>query len=140
MKKIIQIFSLLSLVFLFTAVSASAQSKLGSEVEIPFAFNVADHSYEAGTYILQLQKYSVGSATLSIHDTKTNEIQNVLLNANGEEPGAEIKLVFETVDRERRLAKIVTSDRTYALVRSKAERNAAKAREVEKAASVGGAN
>ncbi len=133
MKKIIQIFSLFSLLFLATAISASAQSTFGTDVEIPFAFNVGDHSYEAGNYILKMEKYPSGVAVLSIRDTKTDELQTVLLNPNGDGAGTEIKLVFDTVEGRRFLTKIRTTDRTYAVTKSKAEKNAAKAlRDVEK--------
>jgi hypothetical protein len=113
--------------FLFTVISASAQSTFGTDVEIPFAFNVGDHSYEAGNYILKLEKLPTGAAMLAIRDTKTDELQTVIVNANGEATGTEIKLVFDTVEGRRYLTKIRTPDRSYSLIKSKAEKNAAKA-------------
>ncbi len=139
MKKIIQIVSLFSLVFIFTAVTASAQSSYGTDVEIPFAFNVGDHSYEAGNYILKIEKLPAGAATLQIRDTKTDEMQTVILNANGEAAGSEMKLVFDTVEGRRYLTRVRTPERSYALIKSKTEKDAAK-REAVKAVegSVGG--
>lgn len=139
MKKFIPIVSLFTLVFIFTAVSASAQSGYGTDIEIPFAFNVGDHSYEAGNYILKIEKLPAGAATLQIRDTKSNEMQTVLLNANGESAGSEMKLVFDMVDGRRYLTRVRTPERSYALIKSKAERDAAK-RDAVKAVegSVGG--
>ena len=129
MKKFIQICSLFILAVAFMATSASAQSGFGSEVEIPFAFNVGDHSYEAGNYIFKLKRYAPGSASLLIQDTKTDEVQSVLVHSNGDEPAAEIKLVFDSFEGQRYLTKIRTPDRTFALSKSKAEKNAARARD-----------
>ncbi len=139
MKKFIQFVSLFSLVFIFTAVTASAQASYGTDVEIPFAFNVGDHSYEAGNYILKIEKLPAGAATLQIRDTKTDEMQTVLLNANGEAAGSEMKLVFDTVEGRRYLTRVRTPERSYALIKSKTERDAAK-REAAKSVegSVGG--
>ena len=127
MKKFIQILSLLSLLVVFGAISASAQGGLGTEVEIPFAFNIGDQSYEAGNYIIKIDRRSTGASTLTIRDAKTDEQKILLLNSNGEAGSGEIKLVFDTVEGRRYLAKVRTPERSYALFRSKAERNASKA-------------
>ena len=128
MKKFIQVCSLLSLVVVLgTAASLKAQSGFGTEVSIPFAFNVGDHSYDAGSYVLKLSKQSSGTASLSIIDTKTDEIQTVLLNANGDSAGSDIKLVFDKVEGRRYLSKVQTTERTYALVKTKSMRDSAKA-------------
>ena len=132
MKKIIQVCSLLSLLILTGAVSSFAQNGFGSEVEIPFAFNVGDQSYEAGSYIVKLQKLPSGSATLSISDTKSDDVQTVLLNGTGDRIGTEIKLVFDSIEGRRHLTKVRTPDRTFALLRTKAERDAAKAGSTER--------
>jgi hypothetical protein len=139
MKKFIQICSLLSLLVLFTAGSTFAQTGFGTDVDIPFAFNIGDRSYDAGNYIVRLEKLANGSATLSILDTKTEETQRVLLNANGDSASGEVKLVFDTIGGQRYLTRVKTPDRTYALIKSKAEKNAAKAQS-EKAGEAGAAN
>jgi len=143
MKKFIQICSLFSLLVLFGAGAANAQMGFGTDVEIPFAFNVGDRAYEAGNYIVKLDRYSSGSASLSIRDTMTDEVQTVLLNANGDGPAGEIKLVFDVFEGRRYLTKVSTPSRTYALIKSKAEKNAAKARNIEKpveSSVIGGGN
>src|SRR5215218_5338540 len=105
MKKLIQISSFLSLVLLFSAASTFAQSQFGIDVNIPFAFNVRDRSYEAGNYIVKFQRHSPGSATLSIEDTKTDEVQTMLLTGNGDGGSEDIKLVFDSVEGHRQLRK-----------------------------------
>ena len=141
MKKFIQICSLLCLLVLFSAAAANAQTNFGADVNIPFAFNVGDRSYDAGNYIVKLDKRSSGSATLSIHDTKTDEVQTVLLNIAAHSTSGEVNLVFDTIGGQRYLTKVSTPERTFSLVKSKAEKNAIKAQRSGKlvdAAMVGG--
>lgn len=121
MKRFIQICSLLSLLVIFGAASANAQTGYGVEVEIPFGFNVGDHSYESGSYIVRVNKLTSGSATLSIQDTKNETIRTVLLSGNGDGPATDVKLVFDTIEGRRTLTRVRTPDNSYALVRSKAK-------------------
>jgi len=140
MKKFIQICSLLSMLVLFTAGAAFAQNEFGTDVNIPFAFNVGDHAYEAGEYIVKLDKMGTGMATLSIQNTKTDEIQRVLLNANGDAAADDVRLVFDTINGQRYLTKLKTTDRTYAIVGSRPDKDAAKARKEKVSETGGGAN
>jgi hypothetical protein len=137
MKKFIQIFSLFSLLLTFGIISASAQAGLGTEVEIPFAFNVGDHAYEAGSYIIKVDRSSTGASTLSIRDTKTDEQQLVLLNSNGQGGSGEVKLIFDTVEGRRYLSRIRTPERSYALFKGKSQKEVTKARNAAKPASDG---
>lgn len=140
MKKLIQVCSLLSLLVLFTAASAFAQNGFGTDVNIPFAFNVGDHAYEAGQYIVKLDKTGAGMATLSIQNTKTDEVQRVLLNANGDAGAQDVRLIFDTINGQRYLTKLKTTDRTYAIVGSRPAKDTAKARKEKAANNGGGAN
>ena len=128
MKKFIQAFSLLSILVLgsvFSATANTAQPGSGTEVVIPFAFNVGDRSYEAGNYIVKLGGISDGTATLSIQDTKTDEMQIVLVNVNGERSGGyDLRLVFETIEGQKYLMKVRTADKTFALFKTKSEKRA----------------
>ena len=116
MKKFIQIGALLSLLVLFNVGASSGQTHFGTDVSIPFAFNVGGQSYEPGNYIVKFERLSTGVATLTIEDTKNDKIQTVLMNAGGEAVSSEIKLVFDTVDGQRYLTKVRTPDRSYAIV------------------------
>ena len=131
MKKFIQICSLFGLLVFVGAATANAQS-LGSQISIPFAFHVGEKSYDAGDYILKVDKLSSGTATLTIRDTNSDEAQVVLLNGNGESPTSEVKLVFVMIEGQRYLTRVRTPVRTFALIRSKAEKDAAKIRNSEK--------
>ena len=129
MKKFIQISSLLTLLFVFNVAASFGQSNFGTDLNIPFAFNVGERTYEAGNYIVKFERLSPSTATLTIQDTKNDKIQTVLMNAGGEAASREIKLVFDTLEGQRYLTKLSTPDRTYAIVMKKPERNAAKNRE-----------
>lgn len=130
MKKFIQTFSLLSILVLgsvFSATANTAQPGFGAEVEIPFAFNVGDRAYEAGSYIVKLGRISDGTATLSIQDTKTDETQIVLVNANSERSGGyDLRLVFDTIEGQRYLTKVRSADKTFALFKTKSEKRASR--------------
>ena len=132
MKKFIQIYSLLSLLVLFPVAATHAQG-FGTDVDIPFDFNVGDRSYEAGNYIVKLDRRSAGMATLTIQNTKTDESQTVLLNVGPESRSGEVNLVFDTLEGRRYLTKVQTPERTYALLKSKTEKNAIRALNSEKA-------
>ena len=139
MKKLIQIGSLASLLVLFS-VATFAQSSYGADVNIPFAFAVGDHSYEAGNYIVRFDKLPSGPATLTIVDTKTEETQKVLMNSTGDGGSGDLRLVFDTVEGQRRLTSVKTPDRSYAIFKSKAEKDARKARIDKAVETSGGAN
>ena len=119
MKKFIRISSLFGLLVVVSTISVTAQTGLGSEVDIQFAFNVGDKAYEAGSYVIKINRRIAGAATLSIRDTKTDERQTVLLSSNGEEGPGEMQLVFDTIEGQRYLTKVRTPERSYGLYRVK---------------------
>lgn len=129
MKKFIQAFSLLSILVLgsvFTATANTGQPGFGTEVEIPFAFNVGDRAYEAGSYIVKFGKISAGTATLSIQDTKTDEMQIVLVNVNNEPSNGDLRLVFDTIEGQKYLTKVRSAGKTFALLKIKSEKSASR--------------
>ncbi len=125
MKKFLQICSLFTFVFVLSAVSASAQSTYGSEVEIPFAFSVNDRSYEAGKYIVKVSKFQTGSATIVITDPKTESIQTVLAQRNGESSDESVKLTFETIEGQKVLSRVVTPSGGFGLRLNRQRRDVA---------------
>jgi hypothetical protein len=125
MKKLIQICSLLTLLVAFSVVSINAQSNFGSEVEIPFAFQVGENSYEAGSYIVKVNKLTPSTAKLSIEDPETGKIQNILMGVTGESAGSEIKLVFDNYEGRRHLSKVRTTETTFAIAGLKGYKDAA---------------
>lgn len=141
MKRIIQICSLFGLLILFTAVSANAQTSTGTDIEIPFAFSIGDKSYDAGHYIVKVNKLPNGIATLFIQDTKTEKAQTLFLNDDGGAVGAGVKLVFDTVAGQRYLSRVQTPERSFAVVGGKTRKdNNAKLREASVASTGSGAS
>jgi len=124
MKKFIQICSVLTLLVAFTVVaSAKTEVGFGTQVDIPFAFNVGDRSYEAGTYIVKFGRVSEGTATLSIQDLRNDSMQTVLVNVNNEETSGDMRLVFDTIEGKKYLTKVRHNDKTFALHRVKSEKS-----------------
>ena len=125
MKKFIQIGALLSFLVLFNVAASFGQSNFGTDVNIPFAFNVDNQSYEPGNYILKFDRFATGSATLTIQDTKNERSQTVLMNAGGDATRGDINLLFYTLEGRRYLTKIQTPSRTYAIIMNKPSRKKA---------------
>lgn len=138
MKKMIQMVSFLGLLLVFTAVGANAQSAYGTEVNIPFAFNVGNKAYDAGHYVVKVTRQSSGTPLFTIQDTKTDEVQQVLLNVNGDAVGGELKLMFATVGARKFLSKVHTPLTGYSLIESKTEKDARRGKNEIPAASIGG--
>ena len=60
MKKLIQICTLLSLLVVFSIISANAQTVQRYEANIPFDFSVNGKTYEAGKYQLEISNVPTG--------------------------------------------------------------------------------
>lgn len=132
MKRFIQICSLLSLLVLFTGFPSDASAGYGTEVEIPFAFQIGDRSHDAGQYIVKLERISASTSTLTLQNVKTDEMQTVLLNVSSAKAGSEMKLVFDTIEGKKYLTKVGTADKTYAIIHNNVDRKALKAREANR--------
>jgi hypothetical protein len=126
MKKFIQICSLLSLVFVFTIVSAQAQTVKTFEAEIPFDFNVAQKSYSAGTYIIKVMKSAVNTKVVTLEDEKGNLLQSVVASTNGDTVKDESILVFNRYENKRFLTKLLTNESGILVAMSKTEKLIAK--------------
>ncbi|HVF31016.1 MAG TPA: hypothetical protein VNA22_08600 [Pyrinomonadaceae bacterium] len=140
MKKFIQVCSVLSLLVVFTVVaSAKVENGFGTEVNIPFAFNVADRSYEAGNYIVKFGRVSANVATLSIQDLKNDEVQTVLINNNNESANTtDMRLVFDTINGQKYLTKVSHNDKTFALIRVKSDKDVSKSVGAGASGAIGG--
>jgi hypothetical protein len=125
MKKILQIFSLFSLAFILSAVSANAQSEYGSEVLIPFEFNVGGRAYAPGKYVIKIGRLRSGNASVTIDDLKNDRVQIVLAKQNGDPAVEDVNLVFDKINGLRTLSRIVTPVGGYALKRNERVREAA---------------
>jgi hypothetical protein len=110
MKKLIQVFSFLSLVVVFSIVSANAQTVKQYAAEIPFDFSIDQKSYQAGSYVIKVSKFSQSNVALSLEDKEHNRLQTVFVRANGDVVQNEPKLVFTLQDNQRFLTKISMPD------------------------------
>jgi hypothetical protein len=77
MKKIIQVISFAFIALVFSAVAANAQSVQKYKADIPFAFSLADHNYEPGTYGLRVARSGNGAAILTLVDNQGKALQSV---------------------------------------------------------------
>ncbi|HLM62605.1 MAG TPA: hypothetical protein VK308_17535 [Pyrinomonadaceae bacterium] len=110
MKKLIQVFSFLSLVIVFSIVSANAQTVKQYAAEIPFDFSIDQKSYQAGSYVIKVSKFSQSSIALSLEDKENHVLQTIFVSANGDVAKNEPKLSFTVRDNQRFLTKIAMQD------------------------------
>lgn len=94
MKKIIQVLSVLSLLVVFSCVSAKAQTVEQFAAKIPFNFNIGQKSFEAGDYVIKVAKHPAGAITLSLEDSERNNLQTVLVQRNGDVGKDKPQLIF----------------------------------------------
>lgn len=127
MKKLIQVFSMLSLVVVFSIISAQAQTVKQYEAEIPYSFNVGEKAYEAGSYVIKISKVSNGILAMSLEDKAKNDLQTILVRENGNVAKGEPKLVFTTYNNHRFLTGMSMQERGLLIVVSKEDKMIAKA-------------
>jgi hypothetical protein len=125
MKKIIQIFSFLSLVVVIAAGTAAAQAQNVIKINVPFEFNVGQKAYSAGEYGLKITKNTAGGARITLTDRNGRNLQTVLAAVTGEYRVGESEVLFSNYDNQRFLAKIVTSESGLELSRTKSEKEIA---------------
>jgi hypothetical protein len=115
MKKLIQVCSMLCLVFVFAAVNAKAQTVKQYAAEIPFDFSIAQKSYQAGSYVIKISKLSLSNVALSLEDKNKNILQTIFIRGNGDAFKKEQKLVFTRDGEQRVLSQIVTNESEFAI-------------------------
>jgi len=126
MKKFIQICAVLSLVFVFSIVSAHAQQTVKQyEAKIPFDFNVGQKSYEAGSYVIKIARLSSNGIYLSLEDDKQNKLQTVLVAETGNLSQDAPQLLFDVRENQRYLTKIYTQEVGLSLGKPKNEKHGA---------------
>jgi hypothetical protein len=110
MKKLIQVFSFLSLVVVFSIVSANAQTVKQYAAEIPFDFSIDQKSYQAGSYVIKVSKFSQSSIALSLEDKENHVLQTIFVRENGDIAKNEPRLSFTVRDNQRFLTKVAMQD------------------------------
>ena len=105
------------LVALTVAASAKTSYGFGTEVNIPFAFNVGDRSFEAGSYIIKFNRINAATSTLTIQDVKSDDLHTVIVNVSDETGNGDMRLVFDTINGQKYLTKVRNNDKTFALIK-----------------------
>jgi hypothetical protein len=119
-RNFIQAFALFTIFFAFSAVAANAQINYRSEVEIPFSFSINDRTYDAGNYIIKINKTTVGAAAFTIQKEGSDKTQTVLMSDVRGTLSSNVQLVFNGDNEAKYLSGITTSNYSYAFNRTKA--------------------
>lgn len=126
MKKFIQICSILSLLFMFSVVSARAQTVSRYEAKIPFDFNIGQKSYKQGTYLIKIEKLSDSCSALILEGADGNELQKILAAGSSTIAKKQPELVFNRYENQRFLNKMLTPDTGISIPASSAEERISK--------------
>lgn len=125
MKKLIQICSVLSLVFVFSIIGAQAQTVKQYQAQIPFDFNIGQKSYPAGDYVIKVSKFSADGVALSLEDKENHRLQTILLPKNGNVSANEPKLLFTRYENQRFLSQMLMEEMGVSLIKSDTEKRIA---------------
>lgn len=126
MKKLIQICSLLGLLVVFSAVSATAQTVSSYKADIPFDFNIGEKSYQSGSYVIKTTKISDSSQSLTLEDEKGNRLQAILVAASGDVSKKQPELIFNRYENQRYLTKLTTQNQIISIAMSGGEKRIAR--------------
>ena len=144
MKKLIQACSILSLIVVFSIVSAQAQQTFKQyAAEIPYDFNIGQKSYQAGSYVIKVVRISSNIASLSLEDTEKNKLQTILVRENSNVAKREPKLVFTNYENHRFLTGMAMQEMSLSIIVTKDDKLSVKAQgrpESEKQAVVAAAS
>jgi hypothetical protein len=127
MKKFTQFGSIFAVAHFLAAAAVSAQTIHRIKADIPFRFNLADKSYDAGKYNIVLNITAAGGANVLLSDRVGNELARVFVVRTGDAVSNGSELVFSRYDRERFLSKLVIGNEAFVLARSENEKQIAKA-------------
>lgn len=123
MKRFIQFFSFIALAFVFSTVSAQAQSVTKVEANVPFDFKIGENSFSSGTYEIRIVNSASGSARVLLTDENGDRTHSAIVLRNGESVGSRAELVFNVEGSTRTLAGITTNDAGYSLPKFRKSRS-----------------
>jgi hypothetical protein len=124
MKKLIQICSVLTLVFAFSIISANAQTQR-YEANVPFDFNIGGKSYTAGKYLLKIGRVPTGKI-LFIEDNNKKYLQTALVSEGGNVSKNNSILRFTRYADQWVLTNLMTAETGFNLPLSKSQKQIAK--------------
>lgn len=97
MKRIIQLTSFLAIAFVLSTVNIYAQTATRIDANIPFDFVVGDKMFEAGKYVLRIQRQASGARTVDLYDTKGRVLHSAFALESGDTAKGEANLGFSKI-------------------------------------------
>jgi len=115
MKKIIQIVSFLTLVFVIAGADVHAQSATRIDATIPYDFTIGDDQFEAGKYVLRIRRAAGGASIAELRDARHRVVYESILMENGATGGGKANLVFNKEGAVARLTHVRTGSKGYTI-------------------------
>lgn len=124
MKRLIQICTMLALVAAFT-VAANAQTEKKYDTQIPFDFAIGQKYFKAGSYAITVTRMSAGGTIATLSSKADDQFQTFHVFTSGEVSKGEPHLIFTRYENQSFLTKILTSEKSFTIPMSKAEKQIA---------------
>jgi len=115
MKNFVKGVALFAVIFAFGAV-ANAQINYRAEVNVPFAFSAGEKQYEAGKYVITINKQMVAGAVLSIQQEGSDNVETFMVSNNRGQRSNDVQLIFGSVEGRKFLTNITSANSDYALL------------------------
>ena len=131
MKKFIYTIAFIAIALAFSGTSVLAQSITRIDANIPFDFSVGGEVFEAGRYVLRVQKTSSGAEKVEMRDARHRVVYEAYMLQNGDSTAGKPELIFDRIGGQQVLAKIRLEDKGIGLPIEK-EANTAVASKVRK--------
>jgi hypothetical protein len=110
MHKLVKLFSVLSLVLVFTVVAANAQTVTKIDADIPFAFSVGNTDLAPGKYSIKVVSSTAGTVSVRIAQKDGSGQWTALGLVNSDAAIGESVLVFDRYGNDRVLRQVKLSD------------------------------
>src|SRR5690349_15548674 len=115
MKKIIQIVSFLSLVFVIAGGDVHAQRTTKIDASIPYDFEIGNQQFDAGKYVLRVRQAASGASIAELRDSKYRVVYEGFLLDSGNTGNGKANLVFDRSGSVARLMQIRTGDKGFSI-------------------------
>ncbi len=115
MKKIIQIVSFLSLVFVIAGGDVYAQRTTKIDASIPYDFEIGGQQFAAGKYVLRVRRSTTGASIAELRDSKHRVVYEGFLLDSGDTGNGKANLVFDRSGSVARLMQIRTGDKGFSI-------------------------
>ena len=115
MKKIIQIVSFLSLVFVIAGGDVHAQRTTRIDASIPYDFEIGNQQFDAGKYVLRVRHSNSGATIAELRDSKYRVVYEGFLLDSGNTGNGKANLVFDRSGSVARLMQIRTGDKGFSI-------------------------